>query len=95
MRSSVQGPVVRIYVSILLNRMRISDQERSIQRNLTLTETGQDDYIRLLSVFGLIMILSTSVDKLYHGEFDPGSERTLAARFKHASRTGSEVLAPW
>jgi hypothetical protein len=22
-----------------------------------------------------------------HGEFDPGSERTLAARFKHASRT--------
>jgi len=21
------------------------------------------------------------------GEFDPGSERTLAARFKHASRT--------
>ena len=24
----------------------------------------------------------------YDGEFDPGSERTLAARFKHASRTG-------
>ena len=23
---------------------------------------------------------------LYNGEFDPGSERTLAARFKHASR---------
>ena len=23
----------------------------------------------------------------YNGEFDPGSERTLAARFKHASRT--------
>ncbi len=22
-----------------------------------------------------------------HEEFDPGSERTLAARFKHASRT--------
>ena len=22
----------------------------------------------------------------YHGEFDPGSERTLAARFNHASR---------
>jgi hypothetical protein len=22
----------------------------------------------------------------YHGEFDPGSERTLAARLKHASR---------
>ena len=46
MRSSVQGPVVRIYVSILLNRMRISDQGRNIQRNLTLTETDQDDYIR-------------------------------------------------
>ncbi len=27
------------------------------------------------------------VAELYHGEFDPGSERTLAARFKHASRT--------
>jgi hypothetical protein len=26
---------------------------------------------------------------LYNGEFDPGSERTLAARFKHASRTGT------
>ena len=28
------------------------------------------------------------------GEFDPGSERTLAARFKHASRTvyGASVL---
>ena len=26
-------------------------------------------------------------DETYHGEFDPGSERTLAARFKHASRT--------
>jgi hypothetical protein len=25
--------------------------------------------------------------ELYHGEFDPGSERTLAARLKHASRT--------
>ena len=24
----------------------------------------------------------------YDGEFDPGSERTLAARIKHASRTG-------
>jgi hypothetical protein len=24
--------------------------------------------------------------QLYDGEFDPGSERTLAARFKHASR---------
>ena len=29
----------------------------------------------------------------YHGEFDPGSERTLAARFKHASRTGSMASA--
>ena len=33
--------------------------------------------------------------ELNHGEFDPGSERTLAARFKHASRTGSKVLALW
>ena len=27
--------------------------------------------------------------RINHGEFDPGSERTLAARLKHASRTGS------
>ena len=27
--------------------------------------------------------------RIYHGEFDPGSERTLAARLKHASRTAS------
>ena len=27
-----------------------------------------------------------------HGEFDPGSERTLAARLKHASRAGSTRL---
>ena len=27
------------------------------------------------------------------GEFDPGSERTLAARLKHASRTAREELA--
>ena len=25
---------------------------------------------------------------IYNGEFDPGSERTLAARLKHASRAG-------
>ena len=29
-----------------------------------------------------------------HGEFDPGSERTLAARLKHASRAVSRELAP-
>ena len=29
-----------------------------------------------------------------HGEFDPGSERTLAARLKHASRTGTGSLLP-
>ena len=29
-----------------------------------------------------------------HGEFDPGSERTLAARLKHASRTGFGCLHP-
>ena len=31
---------------------------------------------------------------IYHGEFDPGSERTLAARFKHASRTAVRVAIP-
>ena len=30
-----------------------------------------------------------------HGEFDPGSERTLAARLKHASRTVRKELAPF
>ena len=34
-----------------------------------------------LSAFGL--------SELYHGEYDPGSERTLAARLKHASRTAT------
>ena len=29
-----------------------------------------------------------------HGEFDPGSERTLAARLKHASRAGDGSLLP-
>ena len=28
----------------------------------------------------------------YHGEFDPGSERTLAACLKHASRTKTMEL---
>ena len=30
--------------------------------------------------------------EVYDGEFDPGSERTLAARFKHASRTVNRCL---
>ncbi len=29
---------------------------------------------------------SGASQSIYDGEFDPGSERTLAARFKHASR---------
>ena len=37
------------------------------------------------------MHLTPSGVGVYDGEFDPGSERTLAARFKHASRT-VEVL---
>ena len=32
--------------------------------------------------------------KIYNGEFDSGSELTLAARLKHASRTRTPVLAP-
>jgi hypothetical protein len=38
------------------------------------------DYLYMFSV-------SAMKRELYHGEFDPGSERTLAARLKHASRT--------
>ena len=30
--------------------------------------------------------------RIYHGEFDPGSERTLAARLKHASRTARVAI---
>ena len=30
----------------------------------------------------------------YHGEFDPGSERTLAARLKHASRAARHSNVP-
>ena len=30
----------------------------------------------------------------YHGEFDPGSERTLAARLKHASRAARGACTP-
>jgi hypothetical protein len=37
--------------------------------------------------------VSDGLEASNHGEFDPGSERTLAARFKHASRTGLGVLA--
>ncbi len=40
----------------------------------------------LLSVFGPLDI--------YHGEFDPGSERTLAARLKHASRAVRGACTP-
>ena len=32
--------------------------------------------------------------RINHGEFDPGSERTLAARLKHASRAGTGSLLP-
>ena len=32
------------------------------------------------------------VDKILFGEFDPGSERTLAAWIRHASRTGAAML---
>ena len=38
----------------------------------------------ILSAFGL--------SEIYHGEFDPGSERTLAARLKHASRAARVAI---
>ena len=37
--------------------------------------------------------LSPSGLRNNHGEFDPGSERTLAARLKHASRAARKELA--
>ena len=30
--------------------------------------------------------------RIYHGEFDPGSERTLAACLKHASRAARVAI---
>jgi hypothetical protein len=44
-------------------------------------EGGPQIKSEIVAVFGL----TTSPDKT--GEFDPGSERTLAARLTHASRT--------
>ena len=40
----------------------------------------------------MLVELPLYVADLYDGEFDPGSERTLAARFKHASRTVDRCL---
>ena len=39
----------------------------------------EDIWLCLLETMGIVR-------EIYHGEFDPGSERTLAARLKHASR---------
>ena len=38
-------------------------------------------------LFTVYWLLPASAGENNNGEFDPGSERTLAARFKHASRT--------
>jgi hypothetical protein len=35
----------------------------------------------------LVVILIQRIEIFYNGEFDPGSERTLAAWIRHASRT--------
>ena len=43
------------------------------------------------------LIINQSVfgpNEKYHGEFDPGSERTLAARLKHASRAARYSNVP-
>jgi len=39
-----------------------------------------------------IEVIRSSDRALDDGEFDPGSERTLAARFKHASRAASAAM---
>ena len=42
----------------------------------------------------IFMILAVARPlEIYHGEFDPGSERTLAARLKHASRTARTAMS--
>ena len=39
-----------------------------------------------------IEVIRSSDRALDDGEFDPGSERTLAARLKHASRAASAAM---
>ena len=54
-------------------------------------ENGSKVYARAGSRRDKIIELSVLRNReltRYDGEFDPGSERTLAARIKHASRTG-------
>ena len=43
--------------------------------------------------FGRKKLRRPRAPDMNHGEFDPGSERTLAARLKHASRTARQRLA--
>ena len=51
------------------------------EKGSTLNSKGVQAEKENTSVFG--------PSELYHGEYDPGSERTLAARLKHASRAAS------
>jgi hypothetical protein len=51
--------------------------------------SGWINLVNRVIVRGLKWLKSTRLRpdrNQYHGEFDPGSERTLAARLKHASR---------
>ena len=59
------------------------DRERETANGCCLVFAFRGDH-RFLMVNNPLLF---GVAELYHGEFDPGSERTLAARFKHASRT--------
>ena len=46
--------------------------------------TSERGYTVLMNLKGFI---GPAISKIYYGEFDSGSERTLAAWIRHASRT--------
>ena len=50
-------------------------------------------FLMILDPFGFVN-LSGFLFRVFDGEFDPGSGRTLAACLTHASRTVTEELAP-
>ena len=54
----------------------------------------REDAIARVSAFLEEILTQPQGWVVYHGEFDPGSEQTLAARFKHASRT-ARAVAIW
>ena len=73
-----------------MEAMRASSQFKDSDRNnVQLFESIRED-AELTGENEKINIRSSDRDS-NDGEFDPGSERTLAARFKHASRAAAAM----